>query len=185
MNPQYLQGIPVLIRLVYLRTLRRRIGLFVIIHLELAIDACVLSDNLNINPNSIALTFKTLILSNYFALVLSGFSLLCVHNLGKNNQNYFICLVALSAQNCDFLCWHLGGLCAGDRARHHVCPQVLVRPPGVAHDSRDLQKEIIFKKTPDGFYLFRFHLRYIQFWCIIHWCKLAKQKLFSPVYSDL
>ena len=155
MNPQYLQGIPVLMRLVYLRTLRRRIGLFIIIPLQLAIDGCVLSDNLNVNPNSIVFTFKALILWNYFALVLNGFSLVSVHNLErKSNQNYFICLC------CKFKCvasWlpllALGRVVCRWQTRSSSLP------PGAAQATwghtwcRDLKKEIIFKRAPEGFYL--------------------------------
>lgn len=64
----------------------RWIGLFLIIHLELAIGGCVLSDNLNVNPNFIISTFKALIVWNYFALVLNGFSLVSVHNLERKNK---------------------------------------------------------------------------------------------------
>lgn len=78
-NPRYLPGRTVLIRLVNPEKVSRAFRISYI-------GGCILSDNLNVNPNSIVSTFKALVLWNYRALVLNGFLLVSVHNLEREEK---------------------------------------------------------------------------------------------------
>lgn len=116
---------------------------------------CVVSGNLNFNPSSVVSTFKALLLWNYFALVLNGFSLVNLHILEREKKSKLPCL--LGDRKC-FASWFAdtkeGCMWVTDLITQSLSQMLLRLHRGQTRTPAICKSGLFSRRLQMGFYLF-------------------------------